>query len=407
MFSRFPSIIVVALFAVAGGFGVSTSVAQQEDDDGQWSPFTEAKGEDQHRILPRILPGGYSLLDRITMLPSLYSDPDNRLIQEIRLLGRYHWEYGNVSSAQGNYDGAESRRARAGLMIDFLDQFRFRAQVKGTGEQDLFGDNSVEDMWVAWRSDTSDQFTLKLGQFKPLWSYEWGLSSNTMPIIERSQFVQQFAPDRSVGLSASLERGNWSYGLAGFSGNLDDGASADNGAFGVLNIGYDLSDSADGWDVLRWRFDYLYNNDSIQVSSAQSYRNALSMSLGGRDGRLHGAVNAMYVDAMNGEGNALGLSLIPGYEVIPDKLELVGRYHYSNSESGNSLLVQSRYESEVPEIGDGRGGNYHSAYIGLNWILHKHVRFMNGVEYSTMRDGGADGGDFDGWTFFSGLRLWF
>jgi hypothetical protein len=95
MFSRFPSIVALALFAVAWGFGVSTSGAQEAEDDGQWSPFTEAKGEDGRRLVPRRVlprgPRGFSLLDRITMLPSLYSNPDNRLVQEIRLLGRYHY----------------------------------------------------------------------------------------------------------------------------------------------------------------------------------------------------------------------------------------------------------------------------------------------------------------------------
>ena len=105
----------------------------------------------------------------------------------------------------------------------------------------------MEDAWIAWHPRNFRHLTLKLGQFKPAWSYEWALSSNPMPIVERSQFLNQFKPDRSTGIGATLERGKWSFGLPGFSGDLDDGVSEDKGAaFGIANIGYDLGDF-DGW----------------------------------------------------------------------------------------------------------------------------------------------------------------
>jgi phosphate-selective porin OprO/OprP len=160
-------------------------------------------------------------------------------------------------------------------------------------------------------------------------------------------------------------------------------------------------------DKLRWRFDYLYNGDSSQITSTQSYRNAFSIGMAGDKGRIGGAVNVMFTDGMDGHGNAFGVSFLPTYELIPDKLRLVGRFHYSGSDADNTLLVQKRYESEVPEIGDKRGRNYHSGYAGINWVIHKNIRFLNGLEYSTMQGSGRSGGDFDGWTFFSGFRIWF
>jgi hypothetical protein len=32
---------------------------------------------------------------------------------------------------------------------------------------------------------------------------------------------------------------------------------------------------------------------------------------------------------------------------------------------------------------------------------------MTGIEYSTMHDAADDGGEFNGWTWFGGLRLYF
>ena len=44
-----------------------------------------------------------------------------------------------------------------------------------------------------------------------------------------------------------------------------------------------------------------------------------------------------------------------------------------------------------------------SAYIGLNYYIYGHkLKLMNGVEYSHL-----GGGDYDGYTFLSGLRFSF
>ena len=358
---------------------------------------------------PRVFantPGETPLLDKIWSWPNLIDNPENRFIQKLRIIGRYQWQYGNVSSSQGDYSEDETRRRRVGLHMRFLDQFRIRVQLKGEGEQSLFESDNVEDAWIAWRPKNFQDFKVKLGQFKPVWSYEWALSSNTMPIVERSQFVNQFRPDRSTGIGATLERGKWTFGLTGFSGDLDDGVAEDPGAFGIANIGYDLGDLVK-WDELEWRFDYLYNDNSDQISSSQAYSNAFATSLAGKIGRFGCAAELMYIDGLGDAGNAFGATLLPRYSLIDDRLFLVGRLHYSNSNSSDRLAVQSRYESEVPGIGDGKGKSYYSAYAGVTWHLYKKMQFMNGIEYSRMREGGRNGGDFDGWTFFSGFRIWF
>ena len=55
-------------------------------------------------------------------------------------------------------------------------------------------------------------------------------------------------------------------------------------------------------------------------------------------------------------------------------------------------------------INDDESGNtYASAYLGLNYYLYGHkLKLMNGIEYSNM-----GGGDYDGYTFLSGLRFSF
>jgi len=52
---------------------------------------------------------------------------------------------------------------------------------------------------------------------------------------------------------------------------------------------------------------------------------------------------------------------------------------------------------------DAKGNTYASAYAGLNYYIYGHkLKLMNGVEYSHL-----GGGDYDGYTFLSGLRFSF
>jgi hypothetical protein len=57
--------------------------------------------------------------------------------------------------------------------------------------------------------------------------------------------------------------------------------------------------------------------------------------------------------------------------------------------------------------GGGRGETYHAGYLGLQFFIHgDNLKLMSGVEYARL-DGGGNGGDFDGWTVFSGVRVSF
>ena len=105
--------------------------------------------------------------------------------------------------------------------------------------------------------------------------------------------------------------------------------------------------------------------------------------------------------------SAIGVTVIPSY-FLTKKLELNGRYHFASS-SGDSLRLQKNFERRVGEgITDkGRGDLYQSAYVGLTYhVKRDRLKFTTGVEWSRM-EGGGDGGSFDGWTWFSGVRLQF
>ena len=383
----------------------ATATAIEAAEDDSWSPFGAVGRIAPLRSLSRSSrDDADSFADWVWSLPVLYRNRDAHLLQEIRLIGRYHGQYGSISGSGGDWDGWENRRKRLGFVVDFLQDFRFRVQAKGGGESGVFDGENIEDAWIAWRPSSDLGLVAQVGQFKPLWSYEYSLSSNKMSTFERSQFINQFHPSRATGAMIGIRRDPWIFALSGFSGDIETGYGSGTGSFGLVNVGWDLSDRLAGWDSLKWRLDYLYNDGSDQIGL---YRHAVATNVAGARGRWEVAVDLMYIDGDRGQGNAFGLTILPVYELIEDKLQFAARYHLSTA-SNDSLLLQERYEQELSGLElRAPGDRYQSVYAGLNWLVYGHnLKFMTGVEYST-RDSSEEAGEFDAWTVFSGIRISF
>ena len=75
-----------------------------------------------------------------------------------------------------------------------------------------------------------------------------------------------------------------------------------------------------------------------------------------------------------------------------------------------NLGLPNRYEKWAPDAIQ-NGDSYTSFYFGVNYYIYGNkLKLMNGIEYSIMDGGLAKKGqtnDFDGYTFFSGLRFYF
>ena len=96
--------------------------------------------------------------------------------------------------------------------------------------------------------------------------------------------------------------------------------------------------------------------------------------------------------------------MIPSY-FIGDGLQLVGRVQVATSNDPDGLKPPGRYEeaSLLPTGGDAKGNTFVSTYLGLNYYIYGHkLKVMTGVEYTHL-----GGGDYDGTTFYSGLRFSF
>jgi phosphate-selective porin OprO/OprP len=85
------------------------------------------------------------------------------------------------------------------------------------------------------------------------------------------------------------------------------------------------------------------------------------------------------------------------------KIQWVTRYTFLHSSDDNGLRL-NRYERNVVS---GRGDEYHEVFIGLNWFIYGHkFKWQNGLQYTHMDDAANDGGEYHGWGFTSGLRVY-
>jgi phosphate-selective porin OprO/OprP len=353
--------------------------------------------------IPRLKAG--SVFDRIWEIPKLYRNDDAALIQEISLFGRYQGQYWGVDSRQGAADGWENRRMRLGARTRFLKLFTLAANFNLETDEGVdfstLDQESIDTLTLAWtlREDTQ----VVVGQQKPGFMYEYDTSSNSMLTFERSLLVNQLAPDKSPGIMLEQKWNRFLYRVGGYSGMaLGDGL--DN-PFGLLAIRYDLSDHS-RFEKMGLQFYYLYNSE-LDSEGPSPYQHSYSVSADFEDGPWSFLGQAIYADSFGELPSAWGFTLMPARYVYEEKLQLVARYQFANSTGIDGLSAQSRYEQKVPLTDDGLGDRYHAGYLGLNWYVNgNRFKVMTGVEYSHLA-GGGDGGDYAGWTWFSGLRLFF
>ena len=334
-------------------------------------------------------------------IPQLYSDSESSLLNDLKIVGRYQWQYGDVNFDEGDYSDSEVRRFRLGTEAKILGgDWKVKGEINVNDDFSPFY-KSLEEAYIKYQG--SDQLNITIGRQKPSWSYEWSTSSRKILTFERSLLTNQVSPKKTTGISASGSIENWSYILGIYNGDIDEefGNFDDSGEFILGSIGYDYSDSS-SFDKASWRFDILHNNDETN-NAAKPYENSISFNHSISQGNL--TLNSDIIHAGGYNEDAYGLILLPTYD-ISDKLQLVGRYTYAKSDN-DGLKAQKRYERKVPLTDGGYGEDYQSFYLGLNYYINDHkLKLMTGLEYADM-DGGSDGGDYSGWTLFSGLRLYF
>ena len=334
-------------------------------------------------------------------IPHLYSNSEAFWLTDLKLVGRYQWQMADVSSNLPDYSTNEIRRARLGTEAKlFGGDYKVKAEFNI--DHDRGSDHYPEEIYIQYNGN-SLPFSVTLGLQKPKWSYELSTSSRKILTFERSQIINHLGPKKSAGISLNGELDKYEYALGIYRGDTihtHKGGSVFGdpdiaGEFTLASISQDYSESS-RFDEAVWKFDWLHNSDAAS-NAAKPYKNSFSLNHSLQQGAwgLHSDLIHAQGDAGNDDKSAI--IMMPTYD-LTDKLQLVCRYTCSN---GDGLKPNKRYEKKA---GANNGDSYHSFYMGLNYYLNDHkLKLMGGIEYSEM-DGGND---YDGYTIFSGLRLYF
>lgn len=387
---------------------------------------------------------GETAYDKIWSGFTLYKDENNPILQEFALQGRLQVQYADGHSSNGHFDvqdyknsgkdeavwgdHIDVRRAYFGFKSKWFQNWKFEGQIDvDTDGMDGVGGGGtlykdIYDLYLTYAP--SDALNISIGKREVQATREQEISSKEIITFERSVVANMVHPGNLTGIWANGKGigGHWLYEL-GIYGNDQqrEFTDFDAGAIMLGKVGYDYS-AAVGMDSAIATFRWMHNTEpgykekrvdpNFSFPASPPYTDTLSLSNELLQGRFGLTADLIYGfgDRDLGQSDVMALNVIPSY-FIASGLQLVGRLQLASSADANGVGLQSRYEGVSPNTNpitgkrtsDSKGNSYVSVYAGLNYYLYGHkLKLMNGVEYSHL-----GGGDYDGTTFYSGLRFAF
>lgn len=353
--------------------------------------------------------------DDLWSLFSLYKDENNPILQEFKLRGRYQGQYWDVDADQGSQSNWEDRRSRFGFDAKLFEK-RLEARVdfqSNDGFDDIY--DGLVDAYLRWKPLKG--LSITAGKTKPLVApYDWLESTNSQPTFERSQIFNQLGINRATALTVEYTTGPWYFQSGVYSNDTPSntggtGAWGD-GEFGDLNggvsfslgAGYDFAKQL-GTDKALLRLDWIHSDREAGDLVLGIYDDIVSTSFVVKKEAAQLVVEGYFASGGDGtNSDVFGFFIQPTYDILPNQLQLVGRYSFATSDGDFGVLGQSRYERKVADVG-GRGDLYQSLYGGIQYFLYgDKLKLMAGAEWAHL-DGTTDA--YDGVTLLSGIRFSF
>lgn len=357
-----------------------------------------------------------SPFDSIWDLAKIYSNDSNPILEEFKLRGRYQGQYWHTDDSHGDSDGWEDRRSRIGFDAKLFDKkLEARLDFQSNDSFDDFYDGLV-DAYLRWKP--TPWVSITAGKTKPLiGQYDFLESTNTQPTFERSQIFNQLGINRGTALTIEGKTDDWIW-RAGIYSNDTPSNTGGTGAFGdgefgdfnggvsySLGVGYDFKRLL-GTDSADFHLDWLHSDREPGDLVLGIYDDILSTTFRVKQGAATVVLESYFATGGDGRNSdVFGFYLQPTYDLVPGKLQLVGRYSYANSSGPDGVVGQTRYESTVAGNGN-RGDAYHSLYGGAQYFIYgDKLKLLAGAEWARLEHAGGD--SYNGFTLLTGLRFSF
>lgn len=345
-----------------------------------------------------------SIYDRLWRVPVLYSDPENAVIQEFRFVGRLNLDAYNLDGDRGTDQDGVVRRLRVGGKLKFLHDFLLHVEVDLQPQDPRPLYNRLTDAALVWKP--CEAFQLAAGKLSVGFGLDGATSSNELLTLERSNLSNNlyFANQYTSGVNVSGHARGWQWNTGLYSGGTisPEFGNFDAGNFWVGSVGYDWGKRL-GVKKALLRLDYVYNQPNPESDATQPFEH-----IGALVWQLDAEKWGVSAEATGGLGygtqsDAAGVLVMP-WVMLTEKLQLVGRYTYIASKEPGGVRF-TRYENVLAR---GRGDDYREIYVGLNYYLYGHkLKLQTGWQYVDMQDSSNRGGAYSGWSWVSGLRMYF
>jgi phosphate-selective porin OprO/OprP len=348
------------------------------------------------------------LYERIWERLTLYENEENPIVESLSIIGRYHGQYWVVDADQGSANGWENRRMFVGAEALLFRQVTVQAQIRVSEDFHPFYDGLYQ-AFIKW--SPNDAFSFSAGRVDFLFAgLERSISSSSIATVERGLLVNQIMPGEVVGAVSEGKAGEFSYRAGIFSGSINREFTDLKGGFGVVaGLGYNLPLF---YEIGSLHLDYLFNNGNPSNNALEPYDHVISLWHQGQSGPFGLGVDLTWAHGMGDRPAVGGVTVIPTYVFAKnlirkgDALQAALRYQFAGSDGDGGLELQPRYEQKA--VSKGSGNRYHAVYAGLNYLIFgNRFKLMNGLEYSVMHDSTNDRNAFNGWTFLTGLRVFF
>ena len=141
----------------------------------------------------------------------LYADDTNNVIQRVALSGRFHYDFADIDSEQGDHSEWNVRRLRIGPRITLFRKVTVHAELELDPQRHDPFYVRFTDMYVQWTRNP--RLALTVGKQSAPFTGDGATSSRDLITIDRSNlanniwFPQEYLP----GISVSGRRAAWVY----------------------------------------------------------------------------------------------------------------------------------------------------------------------------------------------------
>ena len=344
-----------------------------------------------------------SIYDKIwQQFTTIYDNSSNPVVQRVLFTGRFQHDFAAIGADQGDHDEWNTRRLRVGPRVTLFKTFLLHVEAELNPQEMDPLYMRLTDAYLQW--SRSARFVVTAGKHSIPYTMDGATSSKELITIDRSNltnniwFPQEYLP----GVSVSGRTAPWVYRLGVYSAGTanKEFGEFDGGAATLAVVGYDFAKALGAREALL-AANYVHQNEDQRNTFTRQLQNILSVNF-----KLETARWGMRSDVSSATGylrqsDLWGVMAMPYFNVT-DKLQLVGRYTFLQSDDPNGVQLGT-YENRVVA---GRGDEYNELYAGANYYFYgQKLKLQTGVQVADMNDRAGDGGAYSGVSWTTGLRV--